>query len=143
VIAVVNPEKAQAIAALGAERIIARDADLSESLGHEAVDAVIDVVGGKQFPQLLDVLRRRGRYAVAGAIAGPLVHLDLRTLYLKDLRLEGCTVFEPSVFRNLIGYIERGEIHPVIAKVFALGSIVEAQQEFTAKKHTGKIVLEP
>jgi NADPH:quinone reductase-like Zn-dependent oxidoreductase len=32
---------------------------------------------------------------------------------------------------------------PVVAKVYALGSIVAAQREFGAKKHTGKIVLQP
>jgi NADPH:quinone reductase-like Zn-dependent oxidoreductase len=143
VIAVASPAKAEAVTALGAELVIAREADIAERLGHETVDAVIDVVGGKQFRQLLDVLRRRGRYAVAGAISGPIVDLDLRTLYLKDLRLEGCTVFEPVVFRNLLGYIERGEIRPVVAKVYALSAIVEAQREFGAKTHTGKIVLQP
>jgi NADPH:quinone reductase-like Zn-dependent oxidoreductase len=143
VIAVASPAKAQGIRALGASLVIARDADLVEELGRESVDAVIDVVGGKQFGRLLEVLRRRGRYAVAGAISGPVVDLDLRTLYLKDLRLDGCTVFEPGVFRNLVGYIERGEIRPVVARVYPLRSIVAAQQEFTAKGHTGKIVLEP
>jgi len=143
VFAVANPAKGRAVEALGAARVIARDADLIKTLGSESVDAVIDVVGGKQFGQLLEVLRRRGRYAVAGAISGPIVDLDLRTLYLKDLRLDGCTVFEPSVFRNLVGYIERGEIRPVIARVFPLDSIVAAQQEFSAKGHTGKIVLQP
>ena len=143
VIAVASPAKAQAVAALGAALVVARDADLTATLGMESVDAVIDVVGGAQFGQLLEVLRRRGRYAVAGAISGPVVDLDLRTLYLKDLRLDGCTVFEPGVFRNLVGYIERGEIRPLIARVFALESIVAAQQEFSAKGHTGKIVLQP
>jgi NADPH:quinone reductase-like Zn-dependent oxidoreductase len=52
-------------------------------------------------------------------------------------------VFEPIVFRNLLGYIERGEIRPVVAKIYALGSIVAAQRDFSAKKHTGKIVLQP
>ena len=59
---------------------------------------------------MLEVLRRGGRYAVSGAIAGPMVELDLRTLYLKDLRLLGCTILEPQLFTNLVGYIERGEI---------------------------------
>jgi NADPH:quinone reductase-like Zn-dependent oxidoreductase len=143
VIAVASLAKAESIEALGAERVIGRDADLTETLGHESVDVVIDVVGGEQFGSLLEVLRRRGRYAVAGAISGPVVDLDLRTLYLKDLRMDGCTVFEPKVFRNLVGYIERGEIRPVVASVYALHSIVAAQQEFSAKRHTGKIVLEP
>jgi NADPH:quinone reductase-like Zn-dependent oxidoreductase len=143
VIAVASPTKEQAITALGASRVIARDADLIELLGRERVDVVIDVVGGGQFVQLLEILRRGGRYTVAGAIAGPVVNLDLRTLYLKDLRLDGCTVFEPGVFRNLVGYIERGEIRPIVAKIFALSSIVAAQQEFSAKNHAGKIVLQP
>jgi len=143
VIAVASPAKEDAVTALGASRVIARDADLIALLSHESVDVVIDVVGGGQFPQLLEVLRRRGRYAAAGAISGPIVELDLRTLYLKDIQLHGCTVFEPRVFRNLVGYIERGELRPVVAKVFALASIVAAQREFSAKKHAGKIVLRP
>jgi NADPH:quinone reductase-like Zn-dependent oxidoreductase len=143
VIAVTSPAKEEAITALGASRVIARGADLVEPLGHESVDVVIDVVGGGQFVQLLEILRRGGRYAVAGAISGPIVDLDLRTLYLKDLRLHGCTVFEPMVFRNLVGYIERGEIRPLVAKIFALSAIVAAQREFSAKNHAGKIVLQP
>ena len=123
--------------------MIARDADVVAALGAESVEVVIDVVGGRGFGGLLEVLRRRGRYAVAGAISGPLVELDLRTLYLKDLRFEGCTVFPPQVFRNLITYIERGEIRPVVASVHPLRDIVRAQQEFASKAHTGKIVLIP
>jgi NADPH:quinone reductase-like Zn-dependent oxidoreductase len=143
VIAVAAQRKAAAIAALGAARVLDRDADLGELLGGESIDVVIDVVGGGQFGQLLTVLKRRGRYAAAGAIAGPIVELDLRTLYLKDLQLHGCTVFEPVVFRNLIGYIETAEIRPLVAKQYPLSAIVAAQQEFTTKDHVGKVVLLP
>jgi NADPH:quinone reductase-like Zn-dependent oxidoreductase len=69
------------------------------------------------------------------------VDLDLRTVYLKDLRLLGCTVFEPAVFNHLVQYIERGEIRPVLAGVHPLAAIVEAQQEFLAKRRLGKIIL--
>jgi NADPH:quinone reductase-like Zn-dependent oxidoreductase len=116
---------------------------LAALLGEASIDVVIDVAGGAQFPRLLNILKRRGRYATAGAIAGPLVELDLRTLYLKDLELQGCTVFEPVVFRNLIGYIERGEIRPLVAKQYPLREIVAAQQDFTTKNHVGKVVLLP
>ena len=51
----------------------------SESLLNEAVDVVIDNVGGKDFASSLQVLRRGGRYASSGAIGGPIVELDLRT----------------------------------------------------------------
>ncbi len=143
VYAVVGADKGPAVVALGADRIIARDTDLAADLGEESVDAVVDIVGGAQFPALLELLRRGGRYASAGAIAGPRVELDLRTLYLKDLSVLGCTVLEREVFGKLVGYIERAEIQPVIAGVHALQDIVAAQQEFLGKRHTGKIVLVP
>jgi len=143
VLAVAGASKAAAVAALGAAQVIATDADPLQELGRERLDAIVDVVGGARFPAWLEVLRRGGRYAVAGAIAGPLVELDLRTLYLKDLRLLGCTVLEPGVFANLVRYIERGDIRPLLAAVHPLAAIVQAQQEFLAKSRMGKIILVP
>lgn len=143
VIALASPEKAAAVSALDATRVLARSADLVSELGRESIDAVIDVVGGRQFPQLLEILRRRGRYAAAGAIAGPMVELDLRTLYLKDLRVLGCTAYEPQLFRALVGYIERGEIRPLVSATYPLRAIAAAQSEFLRKTHIGKIVLTP
>ncbi len=141
VIAVAGAGKSDALRALGAARVLERTADIRQTLGAESVDAVVDVVGGAGFPALLQILRRGGRYAVAGAIAGAEVSLDLRTLYLKDLSLFGCTVFEPRVFANLVRYIESGEIRPMVAAVHPLRDIVAAQIEFLEKRHIGKIVL--
>jgi NADPH:quinone reductase-like Zn-dependent oxidoreductase len=141
VIAIASADKQDAIRALGAVQVLGRDDDLVAALAGRRVDVVIDVVGGPQWPTLLDVLRPGGRYAVAGAIAGPMVPLDLRTLYLKDLRLIGCTVLDQEVFPNLVGYIERGEIQPLVAATFPLSEIVAAQQLFLTKQHVGKIVL--
>jgi NADPH:quinone reductase-like Zn-dependent oxidoreductase len=143
VVAMASPAKAAAVGALGAERVLDRDADLLGLLGAESVDVVVDVVGGRQFPRLLDVLRRGGRYAVAGAMSGPVVELDLRTLYLKDLRLLGFTILEPEVFGNLVAYIERGEIRAVVSATYPLREIAAAQRDFLAKAHVGKIVLVP
>ena len=76
-------------------------------------------------------------------LRGPLVKLDVRTLYLKDLTLLGCTVQEDAVFENLVSYIERGEIRPLVAKTFPLSEIRRAQEEFLAKTFVGKLVLIP
>ncbi len=141
VIALAGEAKSVAIQALGASGVLPREADLLAELGRDSIDAVIDVVGGTRFAQLLDVLARRGRYAVAGAIAGPVVELDLRTLYLKDLRLLGCTIPDPEIFPNLIRYIERGEIRPVVSATYPLSEIAAAQSNFMLKSHIGKIVL--
>ena len=103
----------------------------------------MDLVAGPQWPQLLEVLKIGGCYVCAGAIAGPMVELDVRTLYLKDLTLIGCTFQEDVVFENLISYIEQGEIRPLVAKTYPLTDIVEAQSDFLAKKFLGKLVLVP
>ena len=141
VVALAAMDKHDALRALGAYECMPRGADVVQALGQESVDVVIDLVGGPQWPALLHVLRRGGRYASAGAIAGPLVDLDLRTLYLKDLTLLGCTFQEDRIFDQLVGYIERAEIAPVVAQTFALRDMALAQQAFEAKKFVGKIVL--
>nr|WP_029134448.1 alcohol dehydrogenase family protein [Sedimenticola selenatireducens] len=142
VIGVTSPSKADRIMDLGADRTLARDASLVQELGNGTVDVVIDLVAGKQWPDLLNVLRPFGRYAVSGAIAGPFVELDVRTLYLKDLSLFGCTVLDEVVFPNLIKRIEAGEVSPVVAKTFSLTQIPEAQQLFETKQHVGKFVID-
>lgn len=143
VIAVAGSSKADAVRAIGADQVIDRNADLVATIGRDSIDVVVDLVAGKSWPHLLDVLRRGGRYATAGAIAGPLVELDVRTLYLKDLTLIGCTFQEDAVFENLVGYIERGEIRPLVARTFPLERIADAQEQFLAKAFTGKLVLIP
>jgi NADPH:quinone reductase-like Zn-dependent oxidoreductase len=70
-----------------------------------------------------------------------MVTLDLRKLYLKDLTLFGCTAQEVGVFQHLVSYIERGEIKPLLAKTYALSDMVQAQKDFVAKHHIGKLVL--
>ncbi len=143
VIAQTGAWKAKELLDLGATRTVDRNADLPKEIGTETVDVVIDIVGGTAWPGLPDILKRGGRYVVSGAIAGPMVELDLRTLYLKDLTFLGCTAQHPEVFGNLVGYIERGEIRPLVARTYPLKDIVAAQTEFQLKKHVGKIVLIP
>jgi NADPH:quinone reductase-like Zn-dependent oxidoreductase len=143
VLAITQADKAALVQGLGAARTLTRADDLGQSLGRESVDVVIDVVGGPAFGQLLEVLRRRGRYAVAGAIAGPVVELDLRTLYLKDLSLYGCTVTTAEQFAALVRHIEQGRLRPVVGAVYPLPQVHAAQTDFLSKAQAGKIVLVP
>lgn len=143
VVAVAGAGKAEVLRAIGADEVVDRRADLAAAFGRDSIDAVIDLVAGPSWPGLLDILRRGGRYAAAGAIAGPVVELDVRTLYLKDLTFFGCTFQEEAVFANLVSYIERGEIRPLVAKTFPLRDIRQAQEEFLAKTFVGKLVLIP
>ena len=143
VTAIVSGSKKDEVLRIGADRVIDRGSDIVAELGEESVDAVIDNVGGPHFEGVLKALKRGGRYASSGAIGGPLVQLDLRTMYLKDLTLIGCTAWDEPVFPNLISYIEHNQIRPFVAKTFDLADIAQAQQEFLEKRHVGKFVLIP
>ncbi|MHA2715110.1 alcohol dehydrogenase family protein [Vibrio owensii] len=141
VIAITSPSKNEQVLDLGADEVVPRNANLVEALGNNNVDVVIDLVAGDQWPQFLEVLRPKGRYAVSGAIGGAMVELDVRTLYLKDLSFFGCTVLEPEVFGNLVHHIEQGNIKPLVAQTFPLEDISQAQAAFQEKGHVGKMVL--
>jgi NADPH:quinone reductase-like Zn-dependent oxidoreductase len=143
VTAIVGKSKMDEVLSIGADFVVDRDSDLVSELGEERFDVVIDNVGGPHFEGELNTLKRGGRYASSGAIGGPLVNLDLRTMYLKDLTLIGCTAWDEPVFPQLVSYIESNRIKPLVAKTFPLADIAHAQQEFLEKKHVGKFVLIP
>ncbi len=132
---------------LGADFLLPRTpenitADLKRLTGKDKVSVLADIVGGDAFPTLLETLERGGRYTCSGAIAGPMVELDLRTFYLHDLTLTGSTVIPPHIFTDLIGYIERGEIRPALAATYALKDFHAGQQAFIDKQHMGNIVIQ-
>lgn len=141
IIALAHPDKFDQLRILGADQVFARDENLIEKLGKNCIDVVIDLVAGERWPVYLDLLCRYGRYAVAGAIGGAHVKLDVRTLYLKDLSFFGCTILSGQIFPNLVKHIEQGHILPLVAKTFSLEDIHLAQQSFLDKKYVGKIVL--
>ncbi|MCQ1057668.1 alcohol dehydrogenase family protein [Photobacterium sp. ZSDE20] len=143
IIAIASRDKHPQLEKLAVDLLLDRNDDLISLLGENSVDLVVDNVAGKQFPTMLKVLKRGGRLVSSGAIAGPVVDLDMRDMYLKDITLIGTTAWDDPVFPNLIGYIERGEIQPLLAKTFPLEEITAAQQAFLEKKHVGNFVLIP
>lgn len=145
-IAMCGDSKRDQVQAIGPSAILAREpgdlsAALEAAIGCSEVDVVADVVGGKMFNAFIEILKPRGRYTCAGAIAGPMVSLDLRTFYLKDLTFTGATVVPPTMFGDLVGYIEREEIKPLLAKTWPLRDFKAAQEAFLAKAHVGNIVV--
>ncbi|MDH6236428.1 alcohol dehydrogenase family protein [Cryobacterium sp. CG_9.6] len=143
VIGIASASKRDRVLEIGADRVLERGQDPLSQLGARSVDVVIDNVAGPGFSSMLAVLRRGGCYVTSGAIAGPLVDLDLRTLYLSDLRIIGCTAWDEHVFADVVGYVERGEIRPLLARTYPLREIATAQRDFLEKRHVGNLVLIP
>lgn len=130
--------KAQAVRDLGAG-VLDREAALPD----RAFDVVIDVVGGAGFAGRLGALKPGGRYATSGAVAGPEVTADLRVIYLNDLTLLGCTHQPREVFAGLVAAINAGSLRPLVSQTYPLREIARAQDDLTAGRHPGKLVLIP
>ncbi|WP_288193983.1 alcohol dehydrogenase family protein [uncultured Phyllobacterium sp.] len=146
--AVVGAGKEQALLDIGAEAVITRgDGDLVTAvervLNGKPIDVVADLVGGPLFNDLLRILRPEGRYTTAGAIGGPVVQLDLRTMYLKQLQLHGSSQGTRGDFRRIVRYIEEGKIKPLVGGVYPLSEFHRAQSDFMAKAFVGKLVVVP
>lgn len=148
VIGLASAAKQANVKALGADIVLDRapedlKAALKSVTGRDSVTVVADIVGGPYWGTMIDALARGGRYTCSGAIAGPIVEFDLRTFYLRDLTFTGSTVIDPHIFKDVVRYIERGEIKPVLAATYPLKDFHAAQSAFIDKKHTGNIVVVP
>ena len=146
--AVTSSGKADAMKQIGAEDVVLRDqgdlvAQVEEVFGGEPVDVVADLVAGDMFNDLLRVLRPEGRYTTAGAIGGPVVQLDLRTMYLKHLELHGSSQGTRAAFARLVRYIEEGKLDALLAGTYRLSNFHEAQRDFMSKGFVGKLVVVP
>ncbi|WP_199430559.1 alcohol dehydrogenase family protein [Qaidamihabitans albus] len=148
VVAVAGAGKRERAERLGATATVDRDAaDLAAEVGAvlagTPVDVVADVVAGPSFPALLRMLGPLGRYVVAGAIAGPLVEADLRTVYLRQTQLIGSSFGTHEDFRQLLTHVRAGELTPLLAGTYPLRELGRAQEDFTRKNFFGKLVVTP
>ena len=139
VTALASRNKTDAVRAAGADVLLDRGAELDAGV----FTVAIDVVGGAGWSSVIDALKPGGRYATSGAIAGPIVEADLRTIYLNDLTIYGCSFTPHAVFSELIALVTAGQVKPLVSKTYPLSEISKAQEDFSTKKFPGKIVLVP
>ena len=145
-VAVVGTGKEKTVRELDPAGVVSRDAPdlaaaLSELLGDCPLDVVADVVGGPRVNELLDVLRPEGRYVTAGAIAGPMVTVDWRTLYLKQLEIIGSSMASRRDFADMLKQVLDGKLRPLVARTYPLRELVSAQRDFQRKDFLGKLVI--
>lgn len=146
--AVTSSGKEQALTDIGAEAVITRDeedlvAAADRAAGGQPVDVVADLVAGPMFNDLLRILRPEGRYTTSGAIAGPVVQLDLRTMYLKHLELHGSSQGTRTAFRRLVRYIEQRKLRALLHGTYPLSDFHRAQEAFMSKDFIGKLAIVP
>lgn len=146
VLAISSGSKLDAVRQAGAHDVIDRHHNIVEQIqtvAPKGINVALDVVAGHLVHAGVPLLREGGRWVIAGALAGYEVHLDVRRLYLHNAQLIGSSMHTPAHFEQLMNLARTAEIDPVIATVFPLDQVREAQQLLQRREHVGKIILHP
>lgn len=105
------------------------------------VDIVIDHVGAETWATSIAALRQGGRMAVCGMTSGNEATVPVRTFYTKQIVMVGSLLGTRAQLQELINFMMRKKIQPVIDSVFSLQDAKEAQKKMEAGMHLGKILL--
>lgn len=150
-------EKAERIKYLKADRVVVTTKeDLSQALKEElvkgkGVDVAIDCLGGETMGKCLHYLSHGARWIMIAALAGQKTEIDLKNVYVRNVRIIGSTLRSrtPEVkaqilaelVKNVWGKVENGEIKPTIYKILPITKAEEGHDILYKSKNVGKVVL--
>jgi NADPH:quinone reductase-like Zn-dependent oxidoreductase len=143
-----TPDKMKKAQELGADHVINYKAeDWSKAVfvatGKRGVDVVVDNVGAATWTQSVRALTRGGRLVNVGCTSGPVVEMDLRLVFRKQISIIGSTMGSHQDFHDVMSLIWSGELHPVIDRVMPLSEGRAAHELLERGEQFGKIVLVP
>lgn len=141
-------EKFDAIRALGAEDVInhrTQDvaAEVKKITEKRGADVIFEHVGGSVWDKALKCLAFGGTLVTCGATAGYDVKIDLRHLFIKQQNILGSTMGPKGSLYEIISWIDRGKLLPVLDRVFSFAEVVQAHARLESGSQMGKVVLTP
>jgi len=107
----------------------------------EGVDHVVEVGGAGTINQSLEALRYGGTMCLMGVLTGLSGEVNTVAALLKNIRIQGTYVGSIAMFRRMNAAIAHHRMRPVIAKVFAFGSALDAFKYHESASHFGKVVI--
>ena len=153
-----TPEKAARIAPLQAHRVIVTSLEsLEEALRQEAeaghpVNVAIDCLGGETMGRCLPFLAHGARWIMIAALAGQRSGIDLKTIYVKNIRIIGSTLrsrtpaFKAELLKKLVKevwpLVETGRVRPTIHRILPITQAEAAQEILYRGENVGKVVLQ-
>lgn len=131
---------------LGAHYVIDRiNQNIVEEVGRitkgKGVDIVIDHVGAATWSTSIAALKNGGRMAVCGMTSGNEATVPVRMFYSKQITMTGAMLGSKSQLIELVNFVNRKKMQPMIDSVFRLKDAREAQKRMEANLHAGKILL--
>ncbi|HUA62199.1 MAG TPA: zinc-binding dehydrogenase [Verrucomicrobiae bacterium] len=107
------------------------------------VDIVIEHVGMATWKKSLESLAAGGRVVTCGATTGFDAQVDLRYLFSKQWSLLGSFMGTMGELHDVLKFVFRKQLKPVIDRVFPMAEIREAHRRLENKEQFGKIVVTP
>ena len=106
------------------------------------VDIVVENVGAATWDESLRSLCRGGRLVTCGATSGPQVGLDLRRLFWHHWSILGSTMGNAAEYAEVVRRLGRGELRPVVDRVFPIARAREAYERLQKGEQLGKVVVQ-
>ena len=106
-------------------------------------DLIVDGASGDAINQLTQVCKPGGKIVIYGATLGPPNKLEARRIFWNQLQIQGSTMGSDQDFSEMIAFVKKHEIKPVIDQVFAIEDALEAFERMKAGLQLGKIVITP
>lgn len=106
-------------------------------------DLIVDGASGDAINQLTQVCKPGGRIVIYGATLGPPNKLEARRIFWNQLQIQGSTMGSDQDFSEMMAFVKKHKIQPVIDQVFAIEDALEAFDRMKAGLQLGKIVLTP
>ncbi|HKW97909.1 MAG TPA: zinc-binding dehydrogenase [Bryobacteraceae bacterium] len=133
---------------LGADHVIDHykqdiSAEVKQITAKRGVDVVVEHVGAATWPKSLESLAAGGRLVTCGNTTGFDVKLDLRFLFSKQWSLLGSFMGTMGELHEVLKFVFRKELKPVIDKVYPLAEIRAAHERVENKEQFGKVVVVP
>jgi alcohol dehydrogenase len=143
-----NKDKMDKCLELGADNVVNhRESDwykkVREIMNGKGVDVVYEHIGKSVFPQEVALLNMGGTLVSTGATTGYESTIDLRYLFFKGTNLLGATQGTKSGLEEVIGWVSKGKIKPVIDTILPFGNMVEGHLKMADSQLFGKIVTTP
>ncbi|MGG0838793.1 zinc-binding dehydrogenase [Bacillus paralicheniformis] len=137
-----SEEKRKEALRYGADLAIESRGLWKESLGGERVDLILDSIGPATFANYFDVIKPNGRIINFGASSGDSIQLPLRSLFFPQISIIGTSMGSLEEFRQMIDFIERHSLKPVLDQVFPLSEAVAAFKRMKDGEQFGNIALQ-
>jgi len=105
-------------------------------------DLVIDSAGGDQINNFIKVLKPKGKIVFYGATNGLPAKLDMYRMFWNQLSLLGSTMGNDNEFSEMLTFVSKHQIRPLIDSIRPFSKIVESFPDITRPNKAGKIVFQ-